>query len=98
MSRERTQMTEEKRIPSVVVVGGGYAGVAVAKALDERTTVTLVEPRDAFVHNVARSVRRSTPPPPRGSSCHTTGCSPTARSSATGLYGSTAPRSSSPQG
>jgi NADH dehydrogenase FAD-containing subunit len=53
MSRERTQMTEEKLIPSVVVVGGGYAGIAVAKALDERTKVTLVEPRDAFVHNVA---------------------------------------------
>jgi len=53
MSRERTQMTEERLIPSVVVVGGGYAGLAVAKALDERTKVTLVEPRDAFVHNVA---------------------------------------------
>jgi len=46
-------MTEEKPIPSVVVVGGGYAGVAVAKALDERAKVTLVEPKDAFVHNVA---------------------------------------------
>ena len=46
-------MTEERLIPSVVVVGGGYAGLAVAKALDERTKVTLVEPRDAFVHNVA---------------------------------------------
>lgn len=46
-------MTEQKHLPSVVVVGGGYGGVAVAKALDERTKVTLVEPRDAFVHNVA---------------------------------------------
>jgi apoptosis-inducing factor 2 len=46
-------MTEEKQLPSVVVVGGGYAGTAVAKALDERTKVTLVEPKDAFVHNVA---------------------------------------------
>jgi NADH dehydrogenase FAD-containing subunit len=46
-------MTEETTLPTVVVVGGGYAGIAVAKALDEPTKVTLVEPRDAFVHNIA---------------------------------------------
>jgi apoptosis-inducing factor 2 len=39
--------------PVVAVIGGGYAGVAVAKGLDEFADVTLVEPRDAFVHNVA---------------------------------------------
>lgn len=39
--------------PTVVVVGGGYGGFAAAKALDESVDVTLVEPRDAFVHNVA---------------------------------------------
>jgi apoptosis-inducing factor 2 len=39
--------------PTVAVVGGGYGGAAVAKPLDEFTRVTLVEPRDAFVHNVA---------------------------------------------
>lgn len=38
---------------SVAVIGGGYGGVAAAKALDLFTDVTLVEPRDAFVHNVA---------------------------------------------
>ncbi|MGH3546882.1 MAG: FAD-dependent oxidoreductase [Pseudonocardiaceae bacterium] len=37
----------------VIVVGGGYGGAAVAKALDEVADVVLVEPRDAFVHNVA---------------------------------------------
>jgi pyruvate/2-oxoglutarate dehydrogenase complex dihydrolipoamide dehydrogenase (E3) component len=37
----------------VVVVGGGYGGVAVAKALDEVADVVLVEPKDAFVHSVA---------------------------------------------
>jgi NADH dehydrogenase FAD-containing subunit len=42
----------------VVVVGGGYGGIAVARALDDvadapHPEVTLVEPRDAFVHNVA---------------------------------------------
>lgn len=36
--------------PTVVVVGGGYGGSAVAKALDEGTDVVLVEPKDAFVH------------------------------------------------
>ena len=40
-------------LPSVAVIGGGYGGTTVAKALDEFTRVTLVEPRDAFVHNVA---------------------------------------------
>jgi NADH dehydrogenase FAD-containing subunit len=37
----------------VIVVGGGYGGVAVAKALDEVARVVLVEPREAFLHNVA---------------------------------------------
>src|SRR3981189_1628284 len=39
--------------PTVVVVGGGYGGVAVAKALDETSHVVLVEPKDAFMHNIA---------------------------------------------
>jgi apoptosis-inducing factor 2 len=38
---------------TAVVVGGGYGGFSVAKALDETVDVTLVEQRDAFVHNVA---------------------------------------------
>ncbi len=39
--------------PSVVVVGGGYAGITAAKALDDVADVTLVDPTEAFVHNVA---------------------------------------------
>ncbi|MEW2180232.1 FAD-dependent oxidoreductase [Streptomyces sp. NPDC005406] len=35
---------------SVLVVGGGYGGAAVAKALDEVADVVLVDPKDAFVH------------------------------------------------
>ena len=38
--------------PSVVVIGGGYAGIGVAAALDEDADVTLVERRDTFVHNI----------------------------------------------
>ncbi|HLN06297.1 MAG TPA: FAD-dependent oxidoreductase, partial [Acidimicrobiales bacterium] len=38
---------------SVVVIGGGYGGVRVAKDLDEVADVLLVEPKDAFFHNVA---------------------------------------------
>jgi NADH dehydrogenase FAD-containing subunit len=38
---------------TAVVVGGGYGGYSTAKALDEIVDVTLVEQRDAFVHNVA---------------------------------------------
>lgn len=35
---------------TVAVIGGGYGGAAVAKALDEDTEVILIEPKDAFVH------------------------------------------------
>ena len=38
--------------PTVVVIGGGYGGVGVAKALDADVDVVLVEPKDAFVHNI----------------------------------------------
>lgn len=38
--------------PRVVVVGGGYAGITVAKALDDEADVVLVEPRDTFVHHI----------------------------------------------
>ncbi len=37
----------------VVIVGGGYAGTTLARALDEAVEVVLIEPREAFVHNVA---------------------------------------------
>ncbi|MEV0583966.1 FAD-dependent oxidoreductase [Nonomuraea sp. NPDC050310] len=40
----------------VVVVGGGYGGAAVAKALDAEAEVVLIDPRDAFV-NSAGSLR-----------------------------------------
>lgn len=35
---------------SLVIVGGGYLGVELAKALDDTLDVTLVEPRSAFIH------------------------------------------------
>src|SRR6267143_3909887 len=43
---------EPQRRPTVVVIGGGYGGVNVAKALDPDVDVVLVEPKDAFVHNI----------------------------------------------
>ena len=46
-------MTQAQKLrPTVVVIGGGYGGVGVAKALDGDTKVVLVEPKDAFVHNI----------------------------------------------
>ncbi|MEU4158702.1 FAD-dependent oxidoreductase [Actinoplanes sp. NPDC026670] len=39
--------------PKVVVVGGGYAGIVVSRALDDIAEVTLVEPKEMFVHHVA---------------------------------------------
>jgi apoptosis-inducing factor 2 len=46
-------VTDETRRPTVAVIGGGYGGVNVAKALDAMADVTLVEPKDTFFHNVA---------------------------------------------
>ena len=37
----------------VAIVGGGYAGTVLARALDPVADITLIEQRDAFVHNVA---------------------------------------------
>lgn len=45
----------------VVIVGGGYAGTMVARALDQIAEVRLIEPRDRFVHNVA-AIRAVTDP------------------------------------
>jgi apoptosis-inducing factor 2 len=42
-----------KAQPDVVILGGGYAGVNLAKALDEDAHVTLVDPTECFVHNIA---------------------------------------------
>lgn len=38
---------------TVAVIGGGYGGTTVAKALDAFADVVLVEPREDFVHHVA---------------------------------------------
>lgn len=38
---------------TVAVIGGGYGGIAVATTLDDIADVVVIEPRDAFVHNVA---------------------------------------------
>ncbi|MFG3553639.1 NAD(P)/FAD-dependent oxidoreductase [Micromonospora sp. NPDC047557] len=46
---------------TVVVVGGGYGGTAVAKALESQADVVLIDPRDAFV-NVAGALRALTRP------------------------------------
>jgi NADH dehydrogenase FAD-containing subunit len=48
-------MTENSQAarPSVVVVGGGYGGISVAKALDDTSDVVLIEPKEAFMHNIA---------------------------------------------
>jgi apoptosis-inducing factor 2 len=40
-------------VKRVIVVGGGYAGTALARALDKVADVQLVDARDRFVHNVA---------------------------------------------
>jgi len=37
----------------VTVIGGGYGGIAIAKALDDVAEVTLVEQKDTFVNHTA---------------------------------------------
>ncbi len=85
--------------PTVAVIGGGYGGFAAAKGLDEFADVTLVEPRDAFVHNVA-ALRALVEPEwlPRRSFCPTTSCSPTGAYCASGRSRSTPVGSCSPPG
>ena len=36
----------------VVVIGGGYGGIAAAKTLKDQCHVTLIDARDAFHHNM----------------------------------------------
>jgi NADH dehydrogenase FAD-containing subunit len=38
---------------SVMIIGGGYGGISLAKALDNAFDVVLVDPKDSFVHSVA---------------------------------------------
>lgn len=45
----------------VAIVGGGYAGFNLARLLDAHVDVTLIEAREAFVHNVA-AIRAVTDP------------------------------------
>jgi NADH dehydrogenase FAD-containing subunit len=40
-------------LAAVAIIGGGYGGIAVAKALDDIADVVLIDPKDAFVHNIA---------------------------------------------
>ena len=44
---------DDSQPASVVIVGGGYGGINLARHLDEVADVVLVERREAFVHNVA---------------------------------------------
>ncbi|TDD79101.1 FAD-dependent oxidoreductase [Actinomadura darangshiensis] len=46
---------------TVAVIGGGYGGAAVAKALDAEADVVLIDPRDAFV-NASGALRALTQP------------------------------------
>ncbi|MEJ3749972.1 FAD-dependent oxidoreductase [Actinomycetes bacterium KLBMP 9797] len=46
---------------TVAVIGGGYGGAAVAKALESEADVVLIDPREAFI-NTAGSLRALTQP------------------------------------
>lgn len=38
---------------NVVIIGGGYAGIALARRIDSLCNVVLIDPKSSFVHNVA---------------------------------------------
>lgn len=40
-------------IKKITIIGGGYAGTMLARALDTYADITLIEPREKWVHNVA---------------------------------------------
>jgi NADH dehydrogenase FAD-containing subunit len=40
-------------IKKITIIGGGYAGTMLARELDAHADITLIEPRDKWVHNVA---------------------------------------------
>jgi NADH dehydrogenase FAD-containing subunit len=42
-----------EKVATVAIVGGGYGGAPAAKALDDIADVVLIDPKDAFVHNIA---------------------------------------------
>lgn len=48
-------------VATVAIVGGGYGGITAAQALDDVADVTLIDPKDAFIHNVA-SLRAAVDP------------------------------------
>ncbi|GAA0476486.1 hypothetical protein GCM10009096_17830 [Parasphingorhabdus litoris] len=37
----------------ITIIGGGYAGTMLARELDQHADITLIEPREKWVHNVA---------------------------------------------
>lgn len=45
----------------IAIIGGGYAGYALARHIDAHVDMTLIEAREAFVHNVA-AIRAVTDP------------------------------------
>jgi hypothetical protein len=75
--------------PTVLVVGGGYGGIKVAKALDDIAEVTLLDPKEAFVHNMPLGAPWSSPSGSTASSSRTSACSPKVASCAVALRAST---------
>ena len=64
---------------TVVVVGGGYGGAAVAKALESKADVVLIDPRDAFVNAPGHCGRWPSPTGRATCSSPSTRCSRGAR-------------------
>ncbi|XP_068732313.1 ferroptosis suppressor protein 1-like [Montipora capricornis] len=53
MGKSSSSLALPKNSCEVVIVGGGYGGIEVAMQLDNYCIVTLIDPKDAFHHNIA---------------------------------------------
>ena len=53
MGKSSSSLAVPKNSCEVVIVGGGYGGIEVAMQLDNYCIVTLIDPKDAFHHNIA---------------------------------------------
>ena len=67
MGGNGSKVVDVSRLPTVVIVGGGYAGVQLAAKLDRSFFVILIDRKDHFLHKIA--LLRSTVQPERVADC-----------------------------
>ena len=67
MGGSGSKVVDVSGLPTVVIVGGGYAGIQLAAQLDRHFFVVLIDRKDHFLHKVA--LLRATVQPDRAAQC-----------------------------